>query len=115
MIGNPLEHVWAALTYRVGDVEKRVTRLEGIVSLETSAENPRSKTISRDLGSLCAKYKVSYEDLTGHNKSRNLETIRHSIIGDLANMGWPQAAVADAMKRHARNIQKRWPFKLRKK
>jgi len=28
-------------------------------------------------------------------------------------MGWTPAAVAEALKRHTRNIQKRWPLKLR--
>jgi len=115
MINDPREHVWAALSYRVGDVEKRVTRLEGIVSLGISSDNPRAATISKDLGGLCNKYKVSYESLVGRAKGENLDTVRHSIIGDLARMGWTPAAVAEALKRHTRNIQKRWPLKLKGK
>jgi hypothetical protein len=112
MINDPRESVWAALTYRVGDVEKRMSRLEGIVSLSTP-ENPRAATISKDLGGLCNKYQVAYDHLTGRTKGENLDTIRHNIITDLANMGWTPAAVAEALKRHTRNIQKRWPLKLR--
>lgn len=113
MINDPREHVWAAIAYRVTDVEKRVTRLEGIVSLGSSGATPRAATISKDLGSLCHKYKVAYDELTGRTKGENLDTIRHNIITDLANMGWTPAAVAEALKRHTRNIQKRWPLKLK--
>ena len=115
MINDPREHVWAALTYRVTDVEKRVLRLEGIVSLGSSGNTPRAATISKDLGSLCHKYKVAYSDLVGRTRNENLDTIRHEIVTDLANMGWTPAAVAEALRRHTRNVQKRWPLKLKGK
>ena len=87
MISDPREHVWAAITYRVANVEKRVSMLEGIVSLGSPSSNPRAATISKDLGGLCSKYKVAYDELVSRAKGENLDTIRHNIITDLANMG----------------------------
>lgn len=113
MINDPREHVWAAITYRVANVEKRVSILEGIASLSSPSSNPRAATISKDLGGLCNKYKVAYDELVSRAKGENLDTTRHNIITDLANMGWTPAAVAEALKRHTRNVQKRWPLKLR--